>query len=464
MATAKAQAPQPGLEAETAVIGALLIDPRILKDVIFTVREQDFGVELNRKIFRAARELYLRAKPVTPVTIRDKVGKESSEYLAQLLEITTTSANWREYAAIMAGQASMRRMQDIGMQLAAATTPEECSALAAKLQQEQSGGRQLKAYDMTDLQTSFHARQTDKNPPRYVKTGIAGVDDLSYIQRGDVIVIGGRPSDGKTLLALQMAAHMAREWSVGFFSCETDWEKISDRMVSALADISFGAIKQHELQEADWTRFAEWGVEAERLKFKLIEASGMSAGDVIAISRACKFDVIFVDYVQLLRPENQRAMRSEQVAEISRALHTFAQQPDKTLVVELAQLSRPERPQIPARKKRDAQSGKTVAEKSFYREASMFDLKESGQLEQDADMILILSRPDPEDGYDPKKQRRLRIEKNKEGRTGYTMLYLDGDKQTFIPMADETAKDRDYERKIMERNARNDRMSGAKRR
>ena len=102
---------RPGLEAETAVIGAMVAAPEIVKDVLFAVREQDFRIELNRQIFRAARDLYLRAKPVTAVTIRDKVGKESSEYLAQLLEITTTSANWREYAAIMAEQASMRRMQ-----------------------------------------------------------------------------------------------------------------------------------------------------------------------------------------------------------------------------------------------------------------------------------------------------------------------------------------------------------------
>lgn len=97
---------QPGLEAETAVIGALIYAPEIVKDVLFAVREQDFGIEINRKIFRAARDLYLRAKPVTAVTIRDKVGQESSDYLAQLYQLTMTSANWREYAAIMAEQAA----------------------------------------------------------------------------------------------------------------------------------------------------------------------------------------------------------------------------------------------------------------------------------------------------------------------------------------------------------------------
>ena len=128
---------RPGLEAETAVIGALLIAPEIVKDVLFTVHEQDFGIEINREIFRAARDLYLRAKPVTPVTIRDRVGKESSNYLAQLLEVTTTSASWREYAAIMAEQAGMRRMQQLAVQIAAADTVQECRELAANMQQEQ---------------------------------------------------------------------------------------------------------------------------------------------------------------------------------------------------------------------------------------------------------------------------------------------------------------------------------------
>ena len=213
---------RPGLEAETAVIGAMVAAPEIVKDVLFAVREQDFRIEINRQIFRAARDLYLRAKPVTPVTIRDKVGKESSEYLAQLLEITTTSANWREYAAIMAEQASMRRMQELAMQVAAAGTAQECRELAAKLQQEQSGGRQITVYTMEDMIQDFAARQTAKDPVRYVRYGLAEVDAGTYTQLGDVVIIGGYPSDGKTALALQMALRMAREWRVGFFSLETD--------------------------------------------------------------------------------------------------------------------------------------------------------------------------------------------------------------------------------------------------
>ena len=443
---------RPGLEAETAVVGAMVAAPEIVKDVLFAVREQDFRIEINRKIFRAARDLYLRAKPVTPVTIRDKVGKESSEYLAQLLEITTTSANWREYAAIMAEQASMRRMQEIAMQVAAAGTAQECRELAAKLQQEQSGGRQITAYTMEDMIQDFAARQTAKDPVRYVRYGLAEVDAGTYTQPGDVVIIGGYPSDGKTALALQMAMRMAREWRVGFFSLETDRRKVTDRVVAALNDISFTAIKRRELTDKDWERFAAKSAAAAALKFTLIEAAGWSVSDITSAAEAYDFDVIFIDYVQLIRPSSTRIMRSEQVAEISRELHAFAQS-RKKLVIELAQLIREERPAMQKK-----------ANKPQQNEPRMSDLKESGQLEQDADMIFMVYRPVEGGDYDPAKSRFLRIVKNKEGLLLRTLLWFDGDKQTFTPMTMESAREHEEDRKIMERNARNERMSGAKRR
>lgn len=442
---------QLGLEAETAVIGALLIAPEIVKDVLFTIREQDFGIEINRKIFRAARDLYLRAKPVTPVTIRDKVGQDSSDYLAQLYQITTTSANWREYAAIMAEDACKRRMRSIGMQLAAIDTAQEGRELSAKLQQEQSGGRQIMAYTMEDMIKDFAARQTDKTPQEYVRYGLAEVDEGTYTQQGDVVVIGGYPSAGKTALALQMAMWMARKWRVGFFSLETDHRKVTDRAIAMLNDISFTAIKRRELTDKDWERFAAKSAENAGLKFTLIEAAGWSVSDITSAAEAYDFDVIFIDYVQLIRPSTTNPMRSEQVAEISRELHAFAQS-RKKLVVELAQLIREERIVTPKKGKPQ------------QNEPRMSDLKESGQLEQDADMIFMIYRPVEGGDYNPTTSRFLRIVKNKEGLLLRTLLWFDGDKQTFTPMTMTSAREAEEDKKIVERNARNERMSGAKRR
>ncbi len=442
---------QPGLEAETAVIGALLVAPEIVKDVLFTVREQDFGIEINRKIFRAARDLYLRAESVTPYSIRDKVGKDSSDYIAQLVYITTTSADWRENAVRMADQACVRRMQALAVQLASASTAQECRELEAKLHQEQTGGRQIMAYTMEDMIQDFAARQTDKTPLEYVRYGLAEVDAGTYTQQGDVVVIGGYPSAGKTALALQMAMWMARKWRVGFFSLETDHRKVTDRAIAMLNDISFTAIKRRELTDKDWERFAAKSAAAAALKFTLIEAAGWSVSDITGAAEAFDFDVIFIDYVQLIRPSSTRITRSEQVAEISRELHAFAQS-RKKLVIELAQLTREDRVAVPKKGKPQ------------QNEPRMSDLKESGQLEQDADMIFMVYRPVEGGDYDPAKSRFLRIVKNKEGLLLRTLLWFDGDKQSFTPMTMESAREREEDEKIVERNARNERMSGKKRR
>lgn len=443
---------QAGISAESAIIGALLSDESLVRDMLLVVREKDFGSEMNGKIFRAAKDLYFRGKPVTPITLRDRVGKEAESYMVQLLEITVTTANWREHARIMHEDAVLRRSKEIALEIIDSQSAENCRALSAKLQQEQAGDVPTEVYEMAELLAEFSMRQTAKEPARYIETGNVWVDGGTFIQPGDVMVIGGRPSDGKTLLALQFGLYMAREWKVGFFSLETNRQKLTDRIAAAMAEIDFGAIKRRELSENEWERFATETANAEKLKFSVVEASGFGLDEIVRWAEALELDVLIIDYIQLIRPTNPRAMRSEQIAEISRALHTFAQR-TKTLVIELAQLSRPER-----------SKGSKNANEPYYGEVSMFDLKESGQIEQDADLVLLLSRPNEKEGYDPKKQRKLCVEKNKEGRTGEAFLYLDGAHQCFIPITKETAKDRDFERKIMEQRARRERMSGAKRR
>lgn len=408
------------LDAERAVIGSMLIDPEIVRDVLMAVSSKDFLNPANRLIFQTARALFQAGGSVDAVTIRDRIGPDYNGYMMELMDITPTSANWREYAAMMHSQATLQRVRELADKLAIAVTLEDCRPLSADLGQLLSDGRKTDAWTMREMLDDFFAAQDPDAPaPEYVSFGLPDVDEGAFAELGDVVMLGGYPSDGKTALALMMAYHMAAKYKVGFFSLETGKRKVRDRMVSHVAQISAKDIKLRSLSEEDWAALAAKSADMAKRDLMVLQASGMTATEIQATSQAYGFQVIFIDYVQLVTPESdRRANRQEQMAGISMALHTFAQT-SGTLVVELAQLSRQDR------------SG-------GWREPDMHDLKESGQFEQDADMIFLLFRPNPKDDeLDQEKNRILKIAKNKEYKRGLWPLYFDANRQTFYVMADE---------------------------
>ena len=396
------------LDAERAVLGSVLIDEGVVKDVVAQVDAKDFLDATNRMIFQAVRAQFRSGEPVDAITVRSRIGEQYSEYLLQLMEITPTSANWPVYARLMHEQATLGRIRDLADKLLTAATLDLGQLLAE--------GRQLSTWTAKEMLEDFFAAQEDQGGVEYIDTGIREVDEGSYIERGDVIVIGGLPSSGKTALALMMAHRMARKYKVGFFSLETDKRKIRDRALAHVMQIDFAAIKQRALDESDWEAVAAKGADFSGRNLTVLEASGLTATEIQAITQAYGFDVIFIDYVQLITPElDRRANRSDQMADVSRSLHVFAQK-SKTLVVELAQLSRPEKA-------------------AGWREPEMQDLKESGQFEQDADLIFMLYKAHPKDdnygGEHRDRYRILKIAKNKEGRTGKWPMFFDGSRQTF---------------------------------
>lgn len=404
------------LTAENAVIGAMLIDETQVADILAAVDPTDLCDPGNRQIYQAARALLLEGAPVDPVTIRGKLGKDSEGRMLQLMEITPTAANWREYAALMREQATLERIRDIAQDLATALSTEECRGKIAELGEVFATGRGVDAWSMADAYRSFMAAQSAEQRRRYITFGIREIDEGSYTEPGDVVVIGGEPSAGKTAFSLCLAYHMSKTYNVGFFSLETGQRKLTDRLVSSAIGIDFNAIKRQTMDEDDWGKVAEGGEDFTARRLTLIRAGGMTAEQIKSISQSYGFEVIFVDYVQLIQPEGDpRANQTQQIAGISRSLHTYAQRTG-TLVVELAQLSRPQ-------------------QKGTWREPDMHDLKETGQLEQDADTILLLYRPKPGGDYDPEHTRILKIAKQKEGRLGKWPMYFDGAHQSFHMMA-----------------------------
>lgn len=411
------------LDAERGVIGSLLIDESLVREMVSVVDAQDFLNPANRLIFQAARQLFRDGKPVDALTIRDRVGSQYSDYMTQLMEITPTSANWREYAALMHSQATTQRIKNLAQYiLENAVTLDDCRQPCADMEQLLADGRRIDAWTMQEMMEDFfRAQDPDAPAPEYVTYGLEVLDQRNYTELGDVVMIGGYPSDGKTALALMMAYHMAARYKVGFFSLETDKRKVRDRMVASVAQIDFDAIKRRTLTESDWAGLAAKSTDMSKRDLTVLRAAGMTVADIQSASQAYGFQVVVIDYVQLITPEvSRRAPRSEQMADVSRALHTFAQS-SGTLVIELAQLTRQER--------------------GSWREPDMHDLKESGQFEQDADIIFLLYRPSPsDDTLDQEKNRILKIAKYKEGPRGRWPLYFDGPKQTFSVMTDADGK------------------------
>ena len=447
---------RPSLEAEQAVVGSLLVagargDTETIRGLLSQVQEEDLLHPVNKAAFQAARTLFRSGAAVDPITIRDKIGGQYSDYLVQLMDITPTTANWSEWARITHEQAAVQRARALAEPLSLAVTLDDCRPVSAQLGQLLSDGRRLDTWTVPQLLDSFFESQDPEAPkPEYVTFGLQVLDEGSYIEPGDVVVIGGYPSDGKTALSLQMAWHMARKYRVGFFSLETDRRKLRDRLIAHAAGLDLSDIKRRALDDAAWESLAKQQADLAKRDLTLVEAAGMSAADIETASRAYGFQVIFIDYIQLVVPEGSSGgTRSEQMASVSRALHTFAQKTG-TLVVELAQMTRQDR--------KTDKNGKEIR-----RDPTMHDLKESGQFEQDADMVLLLFRPGPKDkGPDnlelnEENHRLLKIGKNKEGRWGDWVLYFDGGKQTFSVVTDSRGVMRRFQvegRKAKERNKR----------
>lgn len=409
--------PSPGLEAERAVLGSMLIDESVVSEILATVDERDFTSAVNRLVFQAARSVLREGGHPDAVTIRGKLGNalgpDPDSFLIGLMEITPTSASWREYAQLMREQAALGRIRALAAELAGVGTLDECRPLIAELQSRLTARRGVRVVHMEQMLADFAARHASSERPDYVSFGIEVIDHGTFISPGDVTVLGGYPSDGKTALALMMAYHMARTRRVGFFSLETGEKKLTDRLMAHGMQIDLEKIKLNRMTDRDWGRFAIGSDHASKLTLDIIEAAGMTASDIIAHTLTFGYEAIFIDYVQLVTPEGSpRDLRSEQMATVSRTLHTFAQS-RSVLVMELAQLARPER--------------------GAWRAPDMHDLKETGQFEQDADLIVMVYRPDPKSHYSQEKCRIIQVAKSKEGRRGAGVFAFDGAHQTFRP-------------------------------
>ena len=405
------------LAAQNGVIGSALISPELVPKILAQVSDSDFnGPALA--VLQAMRHLFAAGSPVDVITVhdavREKLGEKTAKYLTDLMDITPTAKNWQSYVDLCRKQARIVKLQELGTMLAVADTPEEQQKLIEQIAVVNSTRQGIKAITFHDALASFIDRHSSDTPPAYLRWPIKELNDLLFVEKGDFVLLGGRPSAGKTAFALQCAWELSKTLRVGFFSLETKEKKLTDRQVSSICGVPMENVKRNVMNENHWNSVLALAQSPDdKRKLEIIEESGLKVSDIQAFSVARQYDVVFIDYIQFLSPES--GSRYEVVTNMSIALHRFSQTAECT-VIGLSQLSR----------SGNNQGGKQSS-------PDMSALRESGQLEQDADAILLLYL---EDQNSPNGRRVLKCAKNKEGERFRMLLDFDGKTQRFSKAAD----------------------------
>ena len=397
-------------EAQKAVIGSLLIDPDYSAGEVFQrAQASHFGDQALRHLFEAARDLWDQNKAIDPVTVVHAAGGgEYAELVRNCMLATPTAANVGAWLDICRDSAQLNAMQSEALAIINAEKPGDAQQAYERMGALLQDTEDIEDLSLTELIRDYLDRMQDRRPVDYLDWGIEQLNSSLWVSPGQFVIIAADSSVGKTALALQFAYHIASTGKrVGFFSLETPKESLEDRLMAEhqVAGIPMPLTKRKKLTATELQRAGEAGMRSDSVPLRIIRKAD-SLERIRARSLQRKFDVIFIDYVQLIDAPGTE--RWNVVTGISMGLHRMAQQLGIT-VVGLSQIT-------PA-----AKGVKTPTKD---------DLRESRQLKQDADAILILS-PSTDEG-DTANTRVLEIAKNKDGRLARMKLNFEPEHMTFI--------------------------------
>lgn len=406
-----------GLHAQWSVIGSMLIDEACVPLVLSKLRPEDFVDGKCRSTFAAIRGLTREARPVDPVTVLHAMhgGDDYMDWMRKRMEETPTAANVEDYIGIVRRYATLYRLRELADKLTECTDLDDAEPLVRKMASVLSSTDRMPGMTGPERVADFFARMRAEEKPKYLPWGIPTLDRCVYAELGDMILLGGYASSGKTLLSIGMAQAQAKAgYKVGYYSLETSLAKMTDRQLAALAGVPLWKIKTREFTDEEWSRFAQSGNDAASLfPFDVRQAAGSTVDDITADAIGHGYQVIYVDYVQQLRVAGDRGLSEyARVTAISQGLKVFAQS-SNVAVVALAQLSRP----------------KTDDKKPVP--PSMWSFKDSGQLEQDADAAFLVY---PSDFNDNTSNRIFKVGKNKEGPRPKIELQFQGELQRMIEL------------------------------
>ena len=428
------------LEGEQAVLGSMLIDEGCVKEVMDKLVPSDFYLRQNREIFETIYTMFTYARPSDGITVCEEMRKAGTydenttrSYLAQLMEITPTSANVMEYVAIVRDKALLRGVAQAAGEITALVQEgigEAGEILEAAEQKIYAVRRGQSAQDMVPLRMVLpevldrlsEMSESESRLPG-LSTGLSAVDrKITGLNKSDLILLAARPGMGKTSFALNVALNVAKseKKTVAVFSLEMSREQLATRLLSSEACVESGRLRTGSLRETDWEKIAAAASVLNKVDIRIDDNPMLSVADMNAKCRRIDgLALVVIDYLQLMTSAsgNNRGgeNRQQMVSDMSRMLKIMAKELNVPVIC-LSQLSR-------ANEKRDD------------KRPMLSDLRESGAIEQDADIVLFLYR---DDYYNEDSEKRNIAEcivaKNRHGETGKVELRWMPEYTTFATL------------------------------
>ncbi|MGH7611700.1 MAG: replicative DNA helicase [Candidatus Dormibacteria bacterium] len=430
--------PPHNLDAERSVLGALLLDKDQIGVVVGKLEADDFYLDAHSDIFRAMLALFSQGTPIDTLTLADELERQGTlvrvgglETLTSLASAVPTAANVEYYARIVGDHSLKRRLIRAGGRLADLGFDESVEAQSAIEEAERTV---FAVADRGRVKSDFEAiserlpstwdtlqRAYDQRSQRSVSGVASGFGELDAVtsgfQRSELIVVAARPGVGKTSFALNVARHAAvqRQHGVALFSLEMSRDALVQRMLCSEAGVDSYRLRTGQLADDTWQRIAAAMDTLSRARIYVDDTPALSVIEMRAKARrlraASQVDLFIVDYLQLMRAQSRSDSRAQEVSEISAGLKSLARELDVP-VIAVSQLNR-------------------ESERRTDRRPQLSDLRDSGSIEQDSDIVMFLYRPGMhEEGKDP-GETELDIAKNRNGPVRRIGLFFNAGQTAF---------------------------------
>ena len=403
------------LQAQNCLLGAALLDPKLVPRIVTELAPEDFTGN-GLLVYKAMADLFKSARgndDVDAVAVAHYLGSttEARTLIAQFMGCSPNFHEIDRYISMTRQAAKVSRLRSMGAELASAVTYEDAvetaDAITAQLV-ERSG---LKSFGPTELLDAFASRH--KAVHERIEWGLRVIGDYVRIKRGNFLILGAEPSGGKTAFALEQMWAFSAKLRVLFVSLETDEHTLFDRLISSLTGIPMDDLMDGKLTPQQWAQVDEAREEIVRRNFKILPGAGLSVSGIKAAAIGYRADIVIIDYLQIIQQPGRKQSRYETITDISMALHILAQSTG-IIVLALSQVTN-----------RDPMSrGKPLG---------IHSARESGQIEADADAILMLDKFVEKNltASGCRANRVLRVVKNKHGRCCNIPVVFDGRTQTF---------------------------------